>query len=185
MKIIAHRGFWVDREDQNSLDAFKKALDMGFGIEIDVRDYKGQICVSHDPISEEFFPTLEKVLDLFSGYNLKLALNIKSDGIVNAIIPMVEKLDRQNYFFFDMSIPETIKYLNHKLPVFMRISEYENYSTLHSNSDGLWLDSFVNDWWIGSENIFQSEIDYCIVSPELHGRDKTKTWNFFSISELH
>ena len=36
MKIIAHRGFWVDREDQNSLDAFKKALDMGFGIEIDV-----------------------------------------------------------------------------------------------------------------------------------------------------
>ena len=185
MKIIAHRGYWINKEEQNSLTAFRRALDMGFGIEIDVRDYKGQICVSHDPVNEDSSPKLENVIDLFSEYNLKLAVNIKSDGIVNTLIPIVEKLKRQNYFFFDMSIPETIKYLNHKIPVFMRISEYENPTSLHNHSDGIWLDSFVDDWWVGDKNIFQKETDYCIVSPELHGRDKTKTWNFLKEISLN
>lgn len=35
MKIIAHLGYWIDEDEKNTLSAFSRALDNGFGIEID------------------------------------------------------------------------------------------------------------------------------------------------------
>ena len=49
MKILAHRGFWADEEEKNTLSAFGKAFDSGFGIETDIRDRNGELVISHNP----------------------------------------------------------------------------------------------------------------------------------------
>lgn len=38
MQILAHRGFWREKKEQNSLASLAKAFEMGFGIETDLRD---------------------------------------------------------------------------------------------------------------------------------------------------
>jgi glycerophosphoryl diester phosphodiesterase len=48
MKIIAHRGMWFNKHEQNTLVAFERALENGFGIETDFRDFNGSLVISHD-----------------------------------------------------------------------------------------------------------------------------------------
>ena len=51
--ILAHRGYWSEKNQQNSFQSFKDALDKGFGIETDFRDHDGKIFVSHDCITQD------------------------------------------------------------------------------------------------------------------------------------
>ena len=46
MKIIAHRGFWIKDSEKNTVKAFERALENGFGIETDLRDYNQKIVAS-------------------------------------------------------------------------------------------------------------------------------------------
>lgn len=48
MYILAHRGYWLYKEEENTLDAFQRAYENGFGIETDVRDYNEQLVISHN-----------------------------------------------------------------------------------------------------------------------------------------
>ncbi|EHZ0305119.1 hypothetical protein K4888_001154 [Campylobacter upsaliensis] len=48
MQILAHRGFWREKKEQNSLASLAKAFEMGFGIETDLRDGGGNLLLSHD-----------------------------------------------------------------------------------------------------------------------------------------
>ena len=54
LEIIAHRGLWQDTKNpndksaQNTLKAFERAFEGGFGVETDLRDFAGQIVISHD-----------------------------------------------------------------------------------------------------------------------------------------
>ena len=48
MKIIGHRGYWLQETEKNSEVAFYRSLQNGFGIETDIRDYCGKIVISHD-----------------------------------------------------------------------------------------------------------------------------------------
>ena len=41
IEILAHRGFWREKKEQNSLASLAKAFEMGFGIETDLRDGGG------------------------------------------------------------------------------------------------------------------------------------------------
>ncbi|HEC1569936.1 TPA: hypothetical protein R1X71_000931 [Campylobacter upsaliensis] len=43
MQILAHRGFWREKNEQNTLASLAKAFEMGFGIETDLRDGGGVI----------------------------------------------------------------------------------------------------------------------------------------------
>lgn len=43
MKIIAHRGYWIDSSEKNSSNALRKALEQGYGFESDLRDYCGDL----------------------------------------------------------------------------------------------------------------------------------------------
>ena len=56
LKIIAHRGFWLEKSEQNSLKAFKKAFENGFGVETDVRDFNGELVISHDIATKNALP---------------------------------------------------------------------------------------------------------------------------------
>jgi glycerophosphoryl diester phosphodiesterase len=48
MRIIAHRGFWKMKSEQNTMAAFQRAIENGFGIETDFRYHAGNLVISHD-----------------------------------------------------------------------------------------------------------------------------------------
>ena len=111
MRILAHRGLWSAPEEKNTLTSFSRAFENGFGIETDVRDYCGKLVVSHDIATEQSEP-FAKVLDIYNQFNSNeiLAVNIKADGIQNLLSRDLQNYSIDNYFVFDMSIPEQVVY---------------------------------------------------------------------------
>ena len=177
MKIIAHRGYWLVDDEKNTELAFERALSANFGIETDLRDYCGNIVVSHD-IPDKSSMKFEYFLELYlrntEHHSLKpeLALNIKSDGLSGLVLEILERYGVTNYFVFDMSVPDSLSYINAGLKTFTRHSEFEVLPSLYEPSSGVWLDCFLNTWF--SEELLTSHLeagkDVCIVSPELHKR---------------
>ncbi len=178
MNIIAHRGLWKEKAEQNTIEAFKRAFDNGFGVELDVRDNLGRLVISHDPIVGSQSFGVEEFIDLFNKYDTPLAINIKSDGLIPMIKLSLENVDKERYFIFDMSLPESMGYIKSGLRTYMRLSEYENPSELHGMSSGIWLDAFHDEWWISNNQAFKSNKPICVVSPELHGRGIEKGWTY-------
>lgn len=65
--------------------------------------------------------------------------------------------------------------------VFARQSDIEKYTVLYDRVDGIWLDSFEEEW-IDEETIkyhLDNKKIVCIVSPELHGREYKERWNIY------
>ena len=181
MEILCHRGLWVKTKKQNTLNAFKMALEAGFGVELDVRDLKSKIIISHDPSLSTHPILLSDFFDLFKTYKQKnkmVAINIKTDGIAEEISRLVNQYNVSNYFTFDMSIPEMLRYKNIGLKYFARLSEYEKDPIMIENATGIWLDAFETEWYDEDylNDLLQNRKDICIVSAELHGRDYTNQW---------
>ena len=177
--ILSHRGYWKNIEEKNSEVAFARSFGMAFGTETDVRDMAGEIVVSHDPPIQGAM-----LLDtLFTEYRrhdvtLPLALNIKSDGLQNMLLSALRRHGIENYFVFDMSVPDTISYINSGMSVFTRQSEYEAAPPFYHDVKGIWLDSFVNEWMdekVINDHIANGKL-VCIVSPELHKRPYLPFW---------
>lgn len=188
-RIIAHRGIWIDSHDANTSKALTEALLAGFGIETDIRDWAGNLVISHDP------PLLDGLLfsDLLTQWRdqniLKgrmLALNVKSDGLIPMLTHLRPALGESDHFFFDMSFPQMLAYSRAGLPISPRISEFEPTSVSLMReldmTEGYWLDGFDSDWWIGDENVENLIKDYrvTVVSPEIHGRDPVPVWDWFA-----
>lgn len=187
MEIIAHRGFWRKKTDQNTISAFKLALNNYYGIETDIRDQNGHLVVSHDIPKKKS----TRLSELFRIYSLNssdrtLALNIKADGLQKELLKLLKKYDIKNYFVFDMSIPESIKYSKTPLNIYMRLSEYEkNYKNFVFK--GLWIDQFNSDW-ISPMQIkiyLKSKINICLVSSELHQRDQEQLWKMIFRNNIY
>jgi len=181
MEIICHRGYFDSSSDQNGLPAFEKAFKNGFGIETDIRDYNSQIVISHGiPNGNE--PTLEKLLEIYKkiGKNLPIALDIKSSELQEPLSKLLEKYEIENYFLFDMAIPDAIKYTKiDDIKIYTRQSEYEMTPNLYKESSGIWMDEFYDDW-IDIKHIekhIKNNKQIALVSPELHGKDHIKRWS--------
>jgi len=180
MKILCHRGLWQNPEEQNSITSFIRARESGFGIELDVRDRGSQIVIAHD------LPNNESVL--FSIYLHELnqrihkgqiiAINIKADGLSDEINRLVKEYNLYNYFTFDMSIPEMLRYKTAGLNYFTRLSEYETKPVMLEDAAGIWLDAFDSEWY--NENYINKLLEIskqvCIASAELHGRNHIHQW---------
>ncbi|MBX7490846.1 hypothetical protein [Helicobacter turcicus] len=182
MTIIAHRGLWGGGVKKNSLTALTKAFEFGFGIETDLRDFDSKIVISHDMASKK----CESIETLFAYYkehqlNLNLALNIKSDGLQDELLKLLQKYEIVNYFVFDMSIPDALSYLNKGFNTFTRLSEYEKQPCFYEKACGLWLDEF-QEHWIDEKTILthlKANKKICIVCPCLHKRPYLKEWNTY------
>lgn len=115
VSIIAHRGWWRTKEEQNTLVAFERAFDAGFGVELDVRDANGSLIVSHDPP----IPPCEVlgftyVLTILGDRPNTLAVNVKSCGLA----PWFAKLKApKDWFFFDVAEADEKEYRYHSLPL--------------------------------------------------------------------
>jgi hypothetical protein len=181
-QVLAHRGIWDAPEQGNRWPALAGAWRSGWGLETDLRDYRGEVVVCHDMPAETLRePIRLKVLaDCYvaAGQPGWLALNIKSDGLASAIASAVWASGLTNYFCFDMSIPDTLPYLRNSLRVFMRQSEFEPEPALYTQAAGIWLDSFEGDWF--EADLIRQHLrrgkHVCVVSPELHRRDEQRLW---------
>jgi len=181
MKIISHRGLWNEPSEKNSLSSFKNSIDQNFGFEIDIRSFNGELIVSHDPLDDKNKSI--RFCDVLSYYQINnsevfIAINIKEDGLDFLIKKILTKFDIENYFVFDMSIPDMVIYSNSNITFFTRQSEYEKHPALYEKASGIWLDEF-DSHWINDEIIqfhHNNNKKICIVSPELHDRDFTDEW---------
>lgn len=180
MKILAHRGYWKDKNDRNKLESLELALFHGYGIETDIRDYNGKIVVSHDIADDSCFEFEKLVKIISSGYgNLPIAVNIKSDGLQKLYGDLCTKYGFCNGFVFDMSIPEQVVYKNMGIPFFTRKSDIEADTVHYDYAVGIWMDTWEKEW-ITKEEILRCLNDgkkVCIISPEIHDREYLKLWN--------
>lgn len=187
MQIIAHRGFWKTSEEKNSLVALRRALEDGYGFETDIRDCAGKLLISHNPPKGDE-ATLDEVLRIYqeTGSIATLALNIKADGLQEMLKPVLEKYGVTNYFFFDMSVCDTILYVEQKQKFASRSSEFEPYLPFYKDSEVVWVDYFD-----GRTNIVDEVRKYitdgkmpCIVSPELHKLPYEAMWQMLKDNGL-
>jgi len=180
MRILSHRGYWNHERGKNSVEAFRTSFQLGFGTETDFRDMGEQLVISHDPATTSSLPA-ERFFQLFADVDpsLPLAINIKSDGLQAYLIKLLEAYGIENYFLFDMSIPDAMVSIRAGLRVFTRQSEFESDPCFYEDAAGVWIDSFIDESWIHSEILLehlQGGKMLSIVSPELHGRDHTPFW---------
>jgi hypothetical protein len=178
MKFLSHRGIWRAVEQKNTKNAFLTSFEFGFGVETDIRDCKGELVISHDPPTG-VEQTLESFLDLLSGQVLPLALNIKSDGLFKRLaIEFQTRVELSEAFVFDMSVPDMIQYAKHGIPFFTRLSEYEREPALLDKAGGIWLDSFISEWFEFEliRKYIKMGFIIAIVSPELHNRNHINFW---------
>lgn len=179
MLILSHRGYWKNKNEKNTLKAFAQSFALGFGTELDVRDDRSQLVVSHD-IPKGKPLDFRKVLDLRAKYKTScyLAINIKSDGLQESLKDLLDQYDVKHYFVFDMSVPDALGYLNAGIKMFTRQSEYEQVPSLYSKAAGVWMDEFRRHW-ISADQIRNHVCrgkKVCIVSPELHYRRHLPIW---------
>ena len=188
MKIMAHRGWWLDATEKNSRTAFSKALANGFGIETDIRDCGQELVISHDsPLGNEM--PFRDFLALCGDYpaSRPLALNIKADGLSAVVAKAVTAAGIKDFFVFDMSVPDALGYLRAELPVYTRLSEYENPPAYLELASGIWLDAFHSTWYGMTllSSYLASNQPVAIVSPELHQRPHLTLWQQLRAASLH
>ena len=188
IEIISHRGLWHESGEKNSLQSFKNSLCNDFGIETDIRDHDGDLVISHDiPLKNCNHLLLDELLEFYkaNNYDKTLALNIKSDGLCSLLRKKLDDFNIENYFVFDMSVPDTLSYQKEDVKFYSRQSEYEKEPILYKESHGIWLDEFHSDW-VTNEVIKSHHINMkkvCVVYPELHGRNYLDKWkNYKDIS---
>ena len=157
MEIIKHR---VNRLDD---------VEPNLGIEIDVRDYKNELVLSHDPPNDQCMK-LKNFLENISKDQL-IAINVKSSEIESELKEIIHDLDVSNYFTFDWAFPSLRKALDINITCAFRLSEYEK--EIVSNCTWVWIDCFEGIWYDVDflDSLKKSGLKLALVSPELHNRE--------------
>jgi hypothetical protein len=155
---------------------------MGFGAEIDVRDWDGELVISHDLANRDCMKLIE-FLNLYLQYPNRptLAFNIKADGLQNELNNLLSSFNIENYFVFDMAVPDGLLYIRAGMKTYTRHSEYEPVPPYYEKALGVWLDEF-DSHWLSDEKIEQHLFNgkaICIVSPELHKRSHESEWQHY------
>ncbi|EMI7259002.1 hypothetical protein V6932_002705 [Vibrio alginolyticus] len=176
LDIIAHRGYWLEQAEQNTAVAFERALSGGYGIETDLRDHNEVIVISHDmPNSASM--KFDDFLKICSQYDdkLTLALNVKADGLQ---LLLKDSAIVNSHFYFDMSVPDMLGYLNKEMMLYSRYSEIETTPSLYEHTNGIWLDNFTDAQLdvAALTRFLQDGKRVILVSPELHKRCTSQYW---------
>ncbi len=182
MNVISHRGFWHKKSEKNTPISFERSFAHDFGTETDIRDCNGRLVISHDMPNETAI-SVESFFGMYRRYNknLPLALNIKADGMQAELLRLLAAYDIENYFVFDMAVPDGLIYCRDQFKVYTRQSEYEPVPPFYNLAQGVWLDEFNGHWLTNEiiENHLSNDKQLCIVSPDLHKRDYRKEWEHY------
>jgi len=182
MIILSHRGYWKDASEKNTRIAFERSFTLGFGTETDVRDHDGQLVISHDMADSSAIP-VEEFFAIYqaAGRRLPLALNIKADGLQQELKRLLLAHDIQEYFVFDMAVPDGLLYARQGFQTYTRNSEFEISPAYYDLAGGVWLDEFEGHWI--TDAVIEAHLakgkSLCIVSPDLHKRDNAQEWKHY------
>lgn len=143
-----------------------------FGIEIDLRSRGGDIILHHDPFADgELFT---QWLDDFD--HGTLILNVKEEGLEDALIALMAERGIEDYFFLDQSFPFLVRTARRgERRCAVRVSEFESIDTamtLAGKIDWIWVDCFTRFPLDHDDATRLQEAGFrlCLVSPELQGR---------------
>lgn len=170
MLLIRHR--------INTLEDLK-SVDPSMGIELDIRYEGSRLILHHDP-----FTTGLDFEELLKNYHHAfMILNIKSEGIEEAVVALLRQYKVNNYFFLDVSFPALIKlWRGGEKNIAVRFSEYEPLEQCLALKDKIkwvWVDCF-NECPLDKE-AFEHLREYfkiCLVSPELQGHSTDRITEF-------
>jgi len=162
MLIIDHR--------VNTIEDLKKVAP-DRGVEIDIRDYDGDLVLTHEPLTKG--DSLEEYLQNY--HHKFIIFNVKCDGLEKIIKELALKYNINDYFFLDSATPTLIwsldKGVTDKFAV--RFSEREPIEfalSFKGKVEWVWVDCFY-DLPFTEENyhLLKDNFKLCLVSPELQG----------------
>lgn len=167
MKFIAHRVNVLNAELAEQIFA---EVD---GIEFDLRSSGNQILVVHDPFQagqpfDEFIHFLRP--------DKMYIVNIKTEGIEERVIQMMDALGLHSFFLLNCGMPSIVRLARTgERRMAIRFSEYESIESVEKVEDlvsWVWVDCFS---YLPLNPIFYNHIqrmglNICLVSPELQGK---------------
>ena len=188
MQIISHR--------INTIKDLKN-IDCSYGIEVDIRYHNNDIILHHDPFhgQENNFP--EKFENLLAEYLKKhtgtIILNVKTEGVENRCIDIMNNYNYKDWFFLDLSMPYFVNYANKTFSgeiknftpnnLAVRFSEFEpiEYALSFANKvKWVWVDCFTR-MPLNQENyqkLKAANFKICLVAPELQKHPIEKAFEF-------
>ena len=151
------------------------SIDKTYGVEIDIRSYKEELVVVHDP-----FQVGLKLIEWLQNYHHAFVIfNIKEEGLENSLIEILREYNIKDYFLLDVSFPATIDLIRNKESrIAIRVSDYESVETafnLSGKASWIWVDLFKDVFPLSYQEVKKLRaVGYslCLVSPELWGRSK-------------
>jgi hypothetical protein len=138
------------------------------GIEVDVRDYHGDLRLVHDPLLDG-----ERLEDLLVAYHHALIIfNVKCDGLEARILELAARYNIHNYFFLDLANPTLVNLARQGLRrLAVRYSEYEPIEfalAFAGQVDWVWIDCFTRlPLDPQTYHRLHRQFKICLVSPEL------------------
>jgi hypothetical protein len=157
----------------NSLKELEK-VPVNRGVEIDIRDYDGDLILGHDPLTGG-----QKLSQWLKNYKHAFCIfNVKCDGLESAIETLAQQAGVKNYFFLDCANPTLVSLARRgQKKVAVRFSEYEPLEAALAFKgliDWVWVDCFTR-LPLNQQNykILKQHFKICLVSPELqkHSRE--------------
>lgn len=185
IEILAHRGNLIgsDSQRENNASACKECLDLGFGLELDVRNYKNNLYAKHDPVTSDKAQYWAEIVEILINYpQLTIAINIKDTGNENSLITSIRNLSWFKVFLFDLelvvgienynSLTSVYKSLDSKIEIAIRASDKGEplERAIESTSKVVWLDEFDN-FWVSQQVIEKLNLagkKAYAVAPDLH-----------------
>jgi hypothetical protein len=142
------------------------------GVEIDLRSRGKDLILHHDPYTDG-----ELFLEWLESYRHKtIILNVKEEGLEEALLRIMRQQKIDDFFFLDQSFPFLIKTARAGVRrCAVRVSEFESIETAISLAglvDWVWVDCFTRFPLTRSDatRLKGAGFKLCLVSPELQGR---------------
>jgi hypothetical protein len=163
MKLIAHR--------RNTIAQLRETP-RHLGVEVDIRSIGDRLVIHHDP-----FVQGESFDDWLAHYRHgTLILNVKEEGLEQALVARMAAAGIADWFFLDQSFPFLVRSARAgERRCAVRVSEYESIDTalaLAGRIDWCWVDCFTRFPLDGAQarRLQEAGLKLCLVSPELQGR---------------
>ena len=144
------------------------------GVEIDIRDYDGDLRCVHDPLLSG-----ERLADLLANFDHEIAIfNVKCDGLEHRITELAGEYGIKRYFFLDVAHPSLVHLVRGgERRIAVRYSEYEPIEfalAFAGGAEWVWVDCFTRlPLDHSSYERLRRHFRICLVSPELqrHSRE--------------
>jgi hypothetical protein len=145
------------------------------GIELDVRDYDGELRLAHDPLDSG-----ERLADLLAEFRHAFVIfNLKCDGLVEPVLALAEQFGVQNFFLLDLANPTLINLARRgERRIAVRYSEFEPLEFALAFAglvDWVWVDCFTH-LPLNAESYrrLAAHFKLCLVSPEMQGHGRAE-----------